>query len=297
MCGIGKCGHNHNNPRTFSDVCSDVRVQMFGEKSDIEDSEDVVAAKENLARCGESVDGLLSLSGAMCRQQRYRDAVDCCERALALEPDNYRARRMLAIRFMTTGRIEKAYGEFFKLQSNCTDALDIKYRLGLCRFYMGDFEGASGIFKETFALCDSNAEMYIATLYWYLLCAVRLGRGVSEALEYYAPMNVGHHVGYEAAVKLFVGHTPEKVSETVGEDGLSRVMFLYGLYHFYLYKGNKPAAAQAFESALDCGRYWASFSGLGLWYDVIRARRGEDIGISAEVSERAAQRVLSKGNE
>ena len=79
-------------------------------------------------------------------------------------------------------------------------------------------------------------------------------------------MKITHHAGYDLAIRLFLGASPEELEQDSQTDNLTRVMYLFGLYHYYLWKGENRMAQEVFLRTLDCDEYWASFSGLGIWY-------------------------------
>lgn len=265
--------HTHGTSRNsynLSDVRSSVRAEMYGEHASICDSAEVTAARFKLKNEGESVENLTELATKLCLQFRYREAVACLERAVFLQPDNFKAKRMLAIRYLTSARIDEALSAFLSLLEESRDKLDIEYRIALCRFYKGEYAAAKDGFMHALPLCEGNPDMYIAVLYWYIICLVRLNEDVSGGVKLYREANYRHHAGYDHALKLFLGHAPEEFKEPSKRDNLTRIMYLYGLYHYYIWKGNAAAAEAVYAEALLCDEYWPSFSGLGFWYEELK---------------------------
>ena len=271
MCNINNHRHDklHNTHShvVLADIRSTVQAEFFGDQSHIEDSYGVRQAKEKIGIEGATFDNLLALAKRLCEQLRYRDAIACCQRALEMQSNSYEARRLLAMRYLSTGQADKALKIFGSLQDESDDKLDIAYRIGLCHFYMADYVQAKENFCDTMAMCKDNHDMYIATLYWYICSIVRLHQDVQQALkELYFPIAINHHVGYDLAIRLFLGAVPKELEQDSQTDNLTRVMYLFGLYHYYLWKGEENLAKETFRRTLDCDEYWASFSGLGAWY-------------------------------
>lgn len=261
MC---KCCVNKN----IYKVRSTPEAQLFGEPLWLPDSDAVTAAKNRLGEYGETTENLLSLAAALCGQFRYREAVKTCLKAQETDPTSFAVRRMLAIRYMQSGEPEKSLELFRSLLSETDDKLDVVYRIALCLFYKGDYTAAKLRFEECFPLAKANPEMYIAALYWFVLCAVKLGDNVQEPLGFYAPADISHHAGYDDAVKLFLGKAALSEAEKKSScDNLMRIMYLYGQYHYCVYIGDRQKAEETFIAALKCDEYWPSFSGLGVWYE------------------------------
>ena len=271
MCNITNQQHdkqdNTHSHVALADIRSTVQAEFFGEQSNIEDSEGVRQAQEKIDIEGATFDNLLALAKNLCKQLRYREAIVCCQKALEMKPNSYEARRLLAIRYLSTGQADKALKIFGSLKDESADKLDIAYRISLCHFYMADYEQAKENLCDTLAMCKDNHEMYIAALYWYICCIVRLNQDVEQALkEWHFPMKITHHAGYDLAIRLFLGASPEELVQDSQTDNLTRVMYLFGLYHYHLWKGENCMAQDVFLRTLDCDEYWASFSGLGVWY-------------------------------
>ena len=206
---------------------------------------------------------MLSLSCTFVNnsQLRYNDSIFYLEKALKTFPENYRLERALAIRYLTANKIEKALFLFKKIYEKTDDKLDITYRIGLAYFYLKQYNFAKEYFLISLNLSEKNKEMYIACIYWLLLTNVQLKESINETLNNYHDFFVTHHAGYEYAVHLFLNEPLSDYEEISKSDNLTRVMFLFGLYHFYLYKNDTKKAEETFSLGLKCDEYWASFSG------------------------------------
>lgn len=274
MCdgnGECRCGGNtlFSNGKTVAlcDVRNGYEIEFFGRgETTIPDSDTVKFVRNRIEKKGESATALLDLATALCAQFRYRESIECSLKALEYEPESYRAKRILAMRYLSTGQVEKSLQAFLDLEKRGYDLLDINYRISLCYFYQGDYSTAKTALAKTLKLSEGNPEMYIATLYWYILCLVRLGEDVSEGTALYLDEKINHHVGYDLAVRLFIDKTPSDQEEESKRNDLTRIMYLFGLYHYHLSKGETALAKDALNGTLSCDAYWPSFSGLGALY-------------------------------
>lgn len=258
--------HHHTH---LAEIRSDQYNELFEKKSVIQDSDEVKKAKKKIKDEGETIDNILNLIQCLNSQLRYNDSIFYLEKALKTFPENYRLERALAIRYLTANKIEKALFLFKKIYEKTDDKLDITYRIGLAYFYLKQYNFAKEYFLISLNLSEKNKEMYIACIYWLLLTNVQLKESINETLNNYHDFFVTHHAGYEYAVRLFLNEPLSDYKEISKSDNLTRVMFLFGLYHFYLYKNDTKKAEETFSLGLKCDEYWASFSGLGFYYLLI----------------------------
>ena len=271
MCQSNKL-HNHKNhthPK-LSNIRSNVYIEMFNKEEKTKDDDVVLAIKNEINEKGKSIDLLLKLAQALCLQFRYKDALKVCDEVLLLDKTNFKARRIKAIRYMTTGQIDKSLDLFKELEKESDDKLDISYRIALCYFYKNEYEKAKELFYNSFSLCHENNEMYIAILYWYIISKMCLKEDISSALKMYYQMDVGHHIGYDYFIRVFNGEDYKEYEELSKVDNLTRLIYLVGLYYYFEYKGEYTKANEYFSKALKCDEYWSSFSGLAIWYKKIK---------------------------
>lgn len=261
--------NTHTHPK-LSNIRSNVYVEMFGKNEKICDDEDVKNIRKEIGKNGNSIELLLKLTKALCLQFRYMDALEICNKILEIEPNNYQAKRIKAIRLLTTGKLDESLNLFEQLNQESEDKLDIEYRIALCHFYKKEYGEAKKKFYDLFPLCCDNSEMYIAVLYWYLLSLMCLKEDINEALNMHFKMDVGHHVGYDYAIRLFKGENAEVLEEKSKIDNLTNLIFLVGEYFFYEYSNKKELAITTLKKAYECNEYWSSFSGLAIWYLLIK---------------------------
>jgi len=253
-------------------VRSGLQAQIFGKEETIEDSEGVRFAKERISKEGESVETLRYLCEKLNLQLRYRETVTNLEKALALDPENIEVMTLLAGRYLTTCRTQKALELYMKSLDGTEDLMGHYYRIALCHFYMGEYEEAKEYLLKGLELSKDNPDMYIAFIYWYIFCFVELGQNIKPAMDLYVEHFVVHHAGYEYAIRLFLGDAAEEFEENSKHDNLTRIMYLFGKYEYYLWKGDTEMAEKTFSETLECDEYWASYSGIAAWCKYIRKK-------------------------
>ncbi|MEG1806469.1 MAG: tetratricopeptide repeat protein, partial [Clostridia bacterium] len=194
--------HSHNH-ELFSDIYSTKEFQLFDIPLEIQDTNEVAAAKKAV-ETNETYDNLIELGGVLCFQLRYREAANAFERAVELDGDKILAHRKLALCYLKTNRLEKSQAEFSLCDVDTPDSLDITYRLGLVAYYLGDYAKAKEEFFRSFELSKDWGEMYIAVIYWYILTTAKLNENLDYVTSLYNDeIQVGHHVGYDLTAKLF----------------------------------------------------------------------------------------------
>lgn len=255
---ISKIHSNKTNEFTFG-----IETYKFDR---VPDDDDTAQARIALHSSPEGEAELIAMGDALAYQMRYNDALVYYERAKRLYPDSYLAHRKCAIRYMSVLDVSRAETELEWCLARCTDKLDVKYLLALCKFYSARYADAKNIFIDCYPLAEGNDEMYIALIYWHLLCSVRLDEDVADALLRYSDtLDCGHHIGYEKTVRLFATDGAE--CEPVIDDELNASIFHYGAHAYYLYKDDTVRAAAELDKAYVYDKYFSSFAYLGIYLD------------------------------
>lgn len=235
----------------------------------------VVCDDENTKRCREEYEkdktdkyALIALGVALQRQLRYNEASAYYDRAAELYPNDYTARRKKAFCHMAMLDTAVAREEFLWCEQRTDDMLDIKYRLACLAYYDGKYVEAKRLFCECYPLCAYRDEMYIAVLYWELLCDVRLKINFKDTLKkYHADIKAGHHTGYLATVKLFLTGDDSGLLGMIGEDELNEAIYLFGRGCYLESIGDREGAKASYAHALSHDLYFSSFAYLGLYSD------------------------------
>lgn len=261
--------NDHHGP-LFSKISSCPEKELLGKAIVIPDDEETAAARAK-AELEPTAENLLLLAKCLSFQQRHRESAVICRRVTKMEPENYAAHRRLGLNLMKTLQHEEATREFFRCLERSEDQLDIHYRLGLCFFYQGQYEQAWYWFISCFPLSRDRGEMYVATLYWSILCLRKQGR--SDWDDYVKPVDPGHHIGYDLFVRYATGKmTREELDRKIPEvDVLSRTCITYAMYVWF--EKTEPAlAARYMEQMIACSELWGSFSFLGGYTEYLRLK-------------------------
>lgn len=303
-CGtLSHHGHDHSEGHAhlpFHNLFGTVHESYFSQFADapalVGDDEATALARYEATK-SPTPENLLTLAGALCFQLRYKDAAEVYRRILRDAPDNYAAKRKLALCMLKT----RDFATARKLLADCDaanpDSLDVVYRQGLCEFYDGDFERAAHYFEKCYPLSEDNGDMYIATIYWHALSLVRCNGNVAEAMNRYNPdIKIGHHLGYLLTCKLFSGEdTLANLTETTAHaDEMTRTILLYGVYHFEKMRAKRTAARAALSEMLSLDTYWGSFAWIAAYGDGIAEGVIPDL---AAVSETLKNRLASYGEK
>lgn len=267
--------HAHTHTR-ISDIHSCLENEFYFSK----DKSDIVADDAQSAECRRvyekdrrDKDALIALGNALCHQMRYNDATEYFDRAVELYPNDYAAHRRRGFCRMAILDTDVAEQEFLWCITRTDDVLDIKYRLACCAYYKGEYGRALELFEECYPLCLDNGAMYVAVVYWDILCRVRLKLDVNAALaRYNESVDAGHHIGYLAVIKLFLTGDAT-LCEELKQDELHLCIYYYGLSLFYEHKGEPQQAKEAFEKAKASDTYFSSFAYLGLYSEYLRNKQ------------------------
>lgn len=244
----------------FDELHASWRTELYGLSCGLADSPAIQEAKRaaNFAELGK----------AYAKQLRYREAAI----AFSLELDDWgedlSILRQRAGKYLATLQTTLARRDFLRCGELGADELDISYRLGLCDFYDGSCEKAMGYFADVLPIADD--EMGIAIIYWHTICAWRSGAAPELLNQYHAGMKVGHHTGYERAVRLWAGK--ESLTDSLlnlcgeGED-LEFSITAYGVAQYLLHTGMAEQGDDLLRAIRKRDSFWVSFAYLAAWKD------------------------------
>lgn len=245
----------------FADIHALPQSQLGGEPHGLADTPEVAALRD-----ASTDEDLLALGKALCWQLRYREAVEVYTKAIDLNPRDIRGYRQRAARYLTTLRPEAAIADFLRCRELGGDELDISYRLGLCRYFAEDYEGAMLEMERCYPLCDD--EMGIGAIFWHTLSAWRAGERPGLLEENYHPlMQVGHHTAYEftmaaAAGKISLGDALRRLNEEA--EDLEFSIMAYGIAWLL-----EPAERDMLlRKLLERDSFWISFAYIAAWNDI-----------------------------
>lgn len=290
-------GHGHAPFHNLFGTLHESYFSQFADAPSLTGDDEATALARTTAQRTPTAENLLALAGALCFQLRYKDAAEVYRKILRDAPDNYAAKRKLALCMLKTRDFSSARRLLADCDEANPDSLDVIYRQGLCEFYDGDFRKAVQFFEKCYSLSEDNGDMYIATVYWHALSLVRCGLPADDAMKHYTPdIKIGHHLGYLLTCKLFSGEdTLADLTETTAHaDEMTRTILLYGVYHFEKMRSKRTAARAALSEMLSLDTYWGSFAWIAAYGDGIAEGIIPDI---AAVSKTLKDRLASYGEK
>ena len=251
----------------FADIHGTPASQMGNESCELSDTVEVAKLRN-----AETYDELLALGKALCYQLRYREAVEVYTKAISRSPEDIRAYRQRAARYITTLQPLAAIQDFLRCRSLGGDEVDISYRLGLCHYLAGNYAEAMKELEHCYPLCDD--EMGIAVIFWHTLSAWRLQLPTKLLNAAYHPgMNVGHHTAYEFTMAVASGRCElvdaMKRLEAEPED-LEYSIMAYGVAAVLNHMDKKNEAKKLIRNLLERDGFWISYAYIAAWNDVNR---------------------------
>lgn len=244
----------------FDKIHASWETELYGLPCGLADSPAIQKAKREA--------NFADLGKAYSKQLRYREAAT----ALSLELDDWgedlSILRQRAGKYLATLQTALARQDFLRCGELGADELDISYRLGLCDFYDGNYEKAMAYFADVLPIADD--EMGIAIIYWHTICAWRCGEDPALLGQYHTGMKVGHHTGYERAVRLWAGKESltDSLINLCGEtEDLEFSIIAYGVARYLLHTGTEDQGEYLLKVIRKRDGFWISFAYLAAWTD------------------------------
>ena len=263
-------GTNHDHRNVFEPLHSMPVNELAGHPHTLEDSPAVSTLRGKLDYAS-----LMDLAAALCRQLRYRDALEVYDMVLVLYPDSREARLKRAVRCLTTLQVEQAIPELRRCRAEGETADEIGYRLGLSCYYAERYDEAMDALAEAYPFYDG--EMGVAAMYWHTMAALRCGKEPTLLREFREDMDVGHHVAYKFVMSLLTGALSWDEALTKLPDpeisDLDYAMMAYGMAISAESRGKRETAVQLIDTVLPRDSFWIGFGYLAAWNDRYRLKR------------------------
>ena len=258
---------NHDK-KLLSDIRSCAAAEFtFGKlpySGNIEDDCNTQKKREEYLKNPDDEAAIISLGDALAHQARYNEALSLYSKACELYPHSYIAHRKRAVRLLSVLDLQNAKTELEECLRNTDDKSDVLYLIAMVDYCLGDYATAITSLKRCYPLFDGDDEMTVAVIYWHILCLVRQGKSVNEAIAHYSDkFECGHHTGYKKTVEAFINN-----DHTAGdgiEDELNRCIYAYGLHAYFLHLSNYKKAAEYLEKTLALNTYFASYAYLSAY--------------------------------
>ncbi len=232
----------------------------------------------------EDADALIWLGRRHAYAGHYREAIDIFTEGIERHPEDARFYRHRGHRYITVRELHRAIEDLemaVRLIAGTRDAVEpdgmpndagvarstlhtnIWYHLGLARYLRHDFEGAAHAFRRGWEI-SPNDDMRVAMADWLWLALKRLDRDEEAAalLEQISPdMEILENRAYLKRLRVYKGELPRDSllgNNLADADPLDVATHGYGLGAWYLVRGDRLQARDAFERVLETG-YWPAF--------------------------------------
>jgi len=247
----------------FADIHATPDSQLRGTPCTVADTGEIAALRGK-----QNYESLLQLAQALSFQLRYREAAEVYTKAIALKPNDRKAYRLRAARYINSLRPSKAMADLLLCRELGGDLVDLSYRIGLCLYLMGRYQWAMEEFEA--AHSHSDEEMGIALIYWHTLSAWRCGADPKLLKRYRPNMRVGHHTGYDKAMALAAGFTPwDDFKENLDREteDLEFSIVAYGGCGYLAHRGKTEEAESLLKEIICRDSFWISYAYIAAWND------------------------------
>ena len=230
-------------------------------------------------------DAIIWLGRRQAYLGRFQDAINTFSNGLALDPDNPKLLRHRGHRYVTTRQFGRALADLVRaaaLIENQPDETEpdgqpnkqniptgtlhtnIYYHLGLVRYLMGDYSGASEAYRKCLG-ASRNDDMRIAAAYWQYLTLRRLNQPAYAAQLLAAislDMNIIENSSYHRLLLMFKGELqPDQLSPTASDGqpiDIDAATLGYGTGAWRLLNGDESKATDEFRRVVE-NTNWAAF--------------------------------------
>lgn len=233
----------------------------------------------------QSLENLIWIGRREAYLGRYDLAIKTFTKAIQEFPEAYEPLRHRGHRYISIRKIDKAIEDFEKAailmegqpiqieEDGLPNALNIPlssvqfnvwYHLGLAYYLNGSYEKALAAYEQCAQVSD-NDDLIVATLDWYYMTLMKLGR-IEEAKQaisiVHASMEIIENDAYYRRLQMYQGKiSPSDLITASGESDDQRLQYVtqgYGLGNYYLTKGDTLIAQSVFQRVLETG-YWSAF--------------------------------------
>ncbi|MEC9372921.1 MAG: hypothetical protein VYC34_03720 [Planctomycetota bacterium] len=226
---------------------------------------------------------------------RYREAINVFSAGLAIHPDSAELLRHRGHRYITVRRFDEAIADLSRaarLIQGTEDVIEpdgipnarnmprstlhtnIYYHLALAHYLKAEWEPAATAWRACLD-ASANDDMRIASIYWLQLTRRRMGdNAAADALLSVVSdrMDIIENETYLRLCLLFkTGRLPGQEAESNLGAGIDNATEAYGAGMFRLLRGEREAAIDMFERALDSGA-WAAFGAIAAEAELVRLR-------------------------
>lgn len=223
------------------------------------DTARIAAARTALARTPSERARVLDLANAQVAAWQYREAIATYTTALQQSPNDAILLRWRGHRYLALREFTRAREDLERASDLAPELYGAWFHLGLARFFLADFDGATDAFRKARSLAGSASER-AASVDWLWSALSRSGRRdeaervLAEPREAAAPADA-----YEKRMALYRGRlTPDDILSRADTASTVRATLTHGVGQWSLIRGDTALARRWFERSLTTGA-WPSF--------------------------------------
>ena len=243
--------------------------QLTGEACSVEDTEEM-----RLLRRRDDAQSLLSLGTLLAGQYRFREAEAAFCAAMRQKADDPGLWLRVAGSRLTLFSFDGAKEAYERAVACGMDEKAVAYPMGVLHYLRGENDTAARWFEKCLPCDDETAA---AVIYWHTLCRAREGKTVELCGRHRELKDVGHHVSYLCAVRLFDGEIPPGTVEEAlcAFNDLDFSIAAYGYAVWLREKGDAQKSAALLREIAGRESVWPCVSALAAYLDARRETRGE----------------------
>ncbi len=245
----------------------------------------LATARANFAN-QQSLENRIWLGRRLAYLYQFDEMFEVYAQGIQAFPDSHELYRHRGHRYISTRQFGKAIADFEKAaelaqdrpveiepdgvpnvknQPTSNSHFNIWYHLGLARYLVGDFAGASATYEACMSYSD-NPDSICATVDWHYMSLRRLGKteAATALLAHISPdMQLIESHSYHRRLLMYKGQTePEELLSTDKDRPQDRLLNLatqgYGVATWYLYNGNHEQAISIYNQVIETG-FWSAF--------------------------------------
>jgi len=234
------------------------------------DTSRIAAPRAALARSPSDRARVLELANAQATARQFREAIATYTAALEQSPNDpillrWRGHRYLAVREFTRAR-----DDLERASDLAPELYGAWFHLGLARFFLADFDGATDAFRKARSLAGSASER-ASSVDWLWSALSRGGRRDEADQVLSEPREAAvSSDAYEKRIALYLGRVkPDDLVARSDTTSVAHATLTHGIGQWSLIRGDTASARRWFTRSLATGA-WPSFGFIAAEVEIAR---------------------------
>ncbi len=211
-----------------------------------------------------NISKIIDLGIAQSGARQFREAIATFTKGLEIEPNNALLLRWRGHRHLSVREFDKAFADLSRGSTLDPSIYGNWYHLGIVQFLRGNFNDAAASFEKALPIAPDPGEL-AGSNDWLWMSLSRAGRHAEAKALLDKHLDVKKEFtpidnAYTRRLKLYRGEiSPEVVLTAADTDDTQVATLAYGLGNWYLVKGDKTKARQAFGRSVQASGGWPAF--------------------------------------